>query len=311
MWCVCVFQGAVPVQRVRGDRVHPGDEAPAHREPGQGRGASHAARRVPGLARQRQHRQDGLGHLQAARHGPAPVPSRSLGPGGRRGRQRGWRGRERGAAAAAAAAAAGDIDNRLVSLDQKVSDIGSKLSNLKNQLDTNFLPADDINAEASEKKPVSMNVVDIGKVLSAEVTRELQALRTATASVDRLDRKLTFHMNVVSENLGKVLSMVADVHDAVVEHVEVPASSPASPVYRNRTATTTTTTTTTEAPTAQQPLKRSKLDRLVKQMHPILSVSEKMDEVWDVVVGTKTSVDDLVPSRTSCSPRCVFGWSRG
>ncbi|KAJ1525361.1 hypothetical protein ONE63_010178 [Megalurothrips usitatus] len=197
-------------------------------------------------------------------------------------------------AAAAAAAAAGDIDNRLVSLDQKVSDIGSKLSTLKNQLDTNFLPADDINAEASEKKPVSMNVVDIGKVLSAEVTRELQALRTATASVDRLDRKLTFHMNVVSENLGKVLSMVTDVHEAVVEHVDAPpaAAQPGSPVYRNRT----TTTTTTEAPAAVVPQhKRSKLDRLVKQMHPILSVSEKMDEVWDVVVGTKTSVDDLVP----------------
>lgn len=30
-------------------------------------------------------------------------------------------------------------------------------------------------------------------------------------------------------------------------------------------------------------------------MHPILSVSNKMDEVWDVVVGTKSSVDDLVP----------------
>lgn len=198
------------------------------------------------------------------------------------------------AAAAAAAAAAGDIDNRLVSLDQKVSDIGSKLSTLKNQLDTNFLPADDINAEASEKKPVSMNVVDIGKVLSAEVSRELQALRTATASVDRLDRKLSFHMNAVSESLGKVLNMVTDVHEAVVEHVEAPAAPAMSPVYRNRT--TTTTTTTTESPlAAANAVKRSKLDRLVKQMHPILSVSEKMDEVWDVVVGTKTSVDDLVP----------------
>ena len=106
-----------------------------------------------------------------------------------------------GFASQGGAAAAGDIDNRLVSLDQKVSDIGSKLVNLKNQLDTNFLPADDINAEASEKKPISMNVVDIGKVLSAEVSRELQALRTTTGNVDR---KLQFHMNLVSENLGKV-----------------------------------------------------------------------------------------------------------
>lgn len=62
-------------------------------------------------------------------------------------------------------------------------------------------------------------------------------------------------------------------------------------MYRNRTATTTTT----ESPAPAVLTKRSKLDRLVKQMHPILSVSEKMDEVWDVVVGTKTSVDDLVP----------------
>ena len=84
--------------------------------------------------------------------------------------------------------------------------------------------------------------------------------------------------------------MVTDVHEAVVEPAQVDA--PASPVYRNRTATTTTT----EGPAAPAALtKRSKLDRLVKQMHPILSVSEKMDEVWDVVVGTKTSVDDLVP----------------
>jgi len=166
-----------------------------------------------------------------------------------------------------------NLDTRLVSLDKKVSDIGSKLANLKSQLDSNFLPADDINAEASEKKPISMNVVDIGKVLSAEMSRELQALRTTTGNVDR---KLQFHMNLVSENLGKMLGLVTDVHDAVFE---------TAPVSRNRSATT-------EAP---PPAKSSKLDRLAREILPIVSVSEKMDEVWDVVVGTKTSVDDLLP----------------
>jgi len=174
------------------------------------------------------------------------------------------------------------LDKRLVSLDQKVSDIDNKLVGLKNQLDTNFLPADDINAEASEKKPISMNVVDITKVLNAEVmahvSRELEGLKTATSNVDR---KLQFHINLVSENLGKVLNLVSDVHEAVVE----PEASPSlPPTYRNKTSVNSATA-----------VKNSKLDTLVKHMHPILSVSEKMDEVWDVVVGTKTSVDDLVP----------------
>ncbi|XP_066995760.1 angiopoietin-4 [Anabrus simplex] len=179
------------------------------------------------------------------------------------------------------------LDSRLVTLDQKVSDIDTKLIGLKNQLDTNFLPADDINAEASEKKPISMNVVDITKVLNAEVmthvSKELEGLRTATNNVDR---KLQFHINLVSENLGKVLNLVSDVHEAVVEPEIVTSAIPQ--LFKNRTITTTSTT-------AIPVIKSSKLDKLVRQMHPILSVSEKMDEVWDVVVGTKSSVDDLVP----------------
>lgn len=89
-------------------------------------------------------------------------------------------------------------------------------------------------------------------------------------------------MNLVSENLGKVLHMVTDVHEAIVDQSELGAQERS---YRNRTTTT------------PQPIlvKSSKLDSLVKQIKPIISVSEKMDEVWNVVVGTKSSVDDLVP----------------
>lgn len=169
------------------------------------------------------------------------------------------------------------LDSRLISLDQKVSDIDTKLEVLKSQIDNNFLPVDDINAEASEKKPISMNVLEITKAMNADVinhvTNELGDLRTTT---EGMDKKLQFHINVVSENIGRVLRMIGDIHEAVVDHHQDEyvhnSTTPPPPI-----------------------IKSSKIDALVKQIKPIMSVSEKMDEVWDVVVGTKTSVDDLVP----------------
>ncbi|CAH0383554.1 unnamed protein product, partial [Bemisia tabaci] len=168
-----------------------------------------------------------------------------------------------------------NLDMKLIALLAKVNNIDNKLASMKTQLDSNFVAADDINAEASEKKPVSMNMWELPKLL----TSELDQIRGNTANVDR---KLQYHINLVSENLQKMLNMVKDVHEAVVEQ---PASLP----HRHKNGTTTTT----QAP--QPVLKGNKLDKLMNQMSPILSVSEKMDEVWDVVVGTKSSVDDLVP----------------
>lgn len=178
----------------------------------------------------------------------------------------------------------GTLSRRLISLDEKVSDIDNKLNVVKNQLDNNFLPNEDINAEASEKKPVSMNVVEITKALNSEVinhvTKELDQLKEVTQN---MDRKLQFHIGLVADNLGKMLNMISNVHEAVVEDSDSAINT--NSVYRNRTTTTT-----------PQPIVRnSKIDALVKQMKPIITVSEKMDEVWDVVVGTKSSVDDLVP----------------
>lgn len=167
-----------------------------------------------------------------------------------------------------------NLDSRLVSLDQKVTDIDSKLIGLKNQIDNNFLTSDDINAEASERKPVSMNVAEITRSINTEMvnqfTKELDVLKSAT---DNIDKKLQFHINLVSENLGKALRLVNEVHDAVVD-----------PNTQNQSTTTA------------RPLMRvSKIDSLAQQMRPIMSVSDKMDEVWNVVVGTKSSVDHLVP----------------
>lgn len=177
------------------------------------------------------------------------------------------------------------LDKKLESLDQKVSNIDTKLVGLKNQIDNNFLPVDDINAEASEKKPINLNVIEIAKSLNSEVvneiTKEVDQLRNSMSTVDR---KLQFHINLVSENLGKVLYMMADVHAAIVEPEA--ATINVNGLFKNRTAASST-----PPPVA----KSSKIDALVNKIIPMMSVSEKMDEVWDVVVGTKSSVDDLVP----------------
>ena len=164
------------------------------------------------------------------------------------------------------------LNSRLVSLDQKVSDIDSKLVGLKVQIDNNFLPIDDINAEASERKPISMNIAMNSEVMG-HMTKELDQLRKTT---DGIDKKIQFHINLVSENIGTMLNLVKDVHEAVVE--------------QNINLTHNVTTTT-----LPPFLKSSKIDNLVRTMKPIMSVSEKMDEVWNVVVGTKSSVDDLLP----------------
>lgn len=170
-----------------------------------------------------------------------------------------------------------NIDGKLLSLDQKVGDIDLKLARLKSQLDSNFLAPDDINAEASEKKYVNANILDASKLFNAE----LEAIRSTT---NNIDKKLQFHMTSTAGSIASLNSMVSDLHEAVVEPLTIQQQ-----MFKSNNGTTTTTFL---PPTV---VKSSKIDRLVRQMHPILSVSEKMDEVWDVVVGTKTSVDDLVP----------------
>ncbi|XP_064543104.1 uncharacterized protein LOC135431754 isoform X2 [Drosophila montana] len=157
------------------------------------------------------------------------------------------------------------IDSRLVKLDQKVSDIDLKLEVLKTQIDNNFLQVDEINAEASEKKPITMNVVEITKAMTAEVMTHVSAeVNQLRDSTENIDKKLQFHINIESENIGRMLRMINDIHDAVVDHHE----------QLNGFNVTTT---------AFPAIKSSKIDALVKQMRPMVSVSEKMDEVWDVV----------------------------
>lgn len=169
------------------------------------------------------------------------------------------------------------LEEQLIKLDHKVSGIDTKLEDLKVQIDNNFLQVEELYGEASEKKPVTINVNEITKALNSEamthVSSELSELRHTT---DSIDKKLQFHINIMSENIGRMMRMMHDIHFAVVDNHE-----------QFNTFNITTT--------SQPPIKSSRLDALVKQIRPMVLVSEKMDEVWDVVVGTKSTVDHLLP----------------
>ncbi|XP_026481689.1 angiopoietin-1-like [Ctenocephalides felis] len=172
-----------------------------------------------------------------------------------------------------------NLDDKLVNLDRKVSDISTRLASLKTQLDSNLLPLDDINAEASEKKPVSMNVLDATRAMNTElmnhVTKEIGGLR---AAADGVDRKLQFHVNLVSENLAKVLHLVTEVHESVV--------TDNLPVFnRNGNANVTNIGNSKQAATSRSDDQVTMADR----------IGHRMDEVLDLVVDTKTTLDNLVP----------------
>lgn len=104
-----------------------------------------------------------------------------------------------------------------------------------------------------------MSVIEITKAMSNEVinhiTIGIENLRQAT---NNMDRKLQFHVNLVSDRLGTIYNMMSDVHDAIL----VRGSTNGRPAFN----VATTTTTTTEPP----PPRQSKIDRLVEQIYPIV-----------------------------------------
>ncbi|KAL3284190.1 hypothetical protein HHI36_018354 [Cryptolaemus montrouzieri] len=78
-----------------------------------------------------------------------------------------------------------------------------------------------------------------------------------------------------------MLLRIMDIHHAIIDY-----NSP-----YNYSIVTTTTTPKPEERTSRN----NKIDALTEQIRPIATVSEKIQEVWNVVVGTKSSVDHLVP----------------
>ena len=194
---------------------------------------------------------------------------------------------------------AGAVDNvlepRILALDEKVSVIGSKLNVLAYQLDSNsllwnnnnetsdgFATAGSETSRAYTAVPPPANGVKPPPDAWA-VNEEVDSIRTAMTS---MDRHLKILIELFSEQMDKMMGMVNDVRGALVSHDHSLTST-----------TTTASPSSTEASyNTSGRISSSKLDALFQKMTPLLDVSEKMDEVWNVLVGTKSSVDTLVPT---------------
>jgi len=104
----------------------------------------------------------------------------------------------------------------------------------------------------------------------AGVAVEAAGMEDVKEVISGIDRRLGVHINIVSENLGKMAHMVEEVRDALLDDPE-----PQSPNGR--------------------PKQWSKFDKLLSSIHPLIVVKEKVDEVHGMLAGTKFSVDHLLP----------------
>jgi len=230
-------------------------------------------------------------------------------------------------------AAASTNDNlapHILALDEKVSLIGSKLNVLAYQLDTNSLwwnlhneTGSDYAAESSEQKRYVLarqNGADGGgkeptaRRTPADTATDTnfgsatgrsnrknrqnwsasgtstnnQEVDTLRASMSSMDRHLKILIELFSEQMDKMLTAVGDVRSSLLD----------TPVNGSDARPTTPEPFTTATPSGPKPkTSQSKLDALYAKMAPLLEVSEKMDQVWNVLVGTKSSVDELVPTQ--------------
>lgn len=174
------------------------------------------------------------------------------------------------------------MEQRLYLLAEHVTRIDNKLSSMQKALDTNSIvaPADELVAAASESYRVGVDIPRIQSLDKNPTMNKLQeSIDNVRESVASMDRRLQFHMAYVSGDLEQLAGSVRNIHAAILEEQ--------SPVTDATTPATTWNAT--------RPPPRTKIDSLVDRMSPMETVWEKMEEVWDVVVGTKSSVDVLVP----------------
>lgn len=232
---------------------------------------------------------------------------------------------------------ADNLQPRILALDEKVSLIGSKLNVLAYQLDTNSIwwsshneSSSDYAAESSEQKSyvVSAQATPTGNrepwtgtkrsgsesdssaPTATRTNRQNRQNRqnwlangsqeadTIRATMSSMDRHLKILIELFSEQMDKMLTIVGDVRQSLLS-TSTASSAPTSAGTTTSTTTTTTTSTTPVPSNISAPVKTtgSKLDALYAKMAPLLEVSQKMDQVWDVLVGTKSSVDELVPTQ--------------
>ncbi|CAG0885516.1 unnamed protein product [Darwinula stevensoni] len=178
------------------------------------------------------------------------------------------------------------LDMRMVSLDEKVNVLDNKISVLMDKLNqvwrvSQSSDRDELREEASERRIVRID--------ATPVNQDIQAVKD---KVSEIENKLEVLKGEVTPMVGYLVNSVTEIHNAVIEVTG----------HEERSTTTTTTTTSSSVDPRKSNVtgrgsggRLSRIDRLITRVDPIASVSEKMDEVWNVVVGTKSSVDNLVP----------------
>lgn len=216
-----------------------------------------------------------------------------------------------------------NLEPRILALDEKVSLIGSKLNVLSYQLDSNSLlwaglsPQGTVGTAGGSHNDTGRNADDFTGAGSAPVRAFVNAPNRADRRSDRssvsadqqqwasgrridggtkedqegsggesvrttmasMDRHLKILIELFSEQMDKMMSAVGDVKTAVVAQ----ADSDTTPAVRT-------------ASSSSSSANNAKLDAMIQKMNPLLDVSEKVDQVWNVLMGAKTSVDALVPT---------------
>ena len=107
-----------------------------------------------------------------------------------------------------------------------------------------------------------------------------------------MDRRLAFHINIVSENMGKMTNMVKEVHDAVFEEEEEDEEAKTRAnrsFFKRRGGSPVAFNNRTEVK------KRSKLDRLVKDLKPIAGT------IFNVSMICSKPLFDKIGIYISCS----------
>ena len=135
---------------------------------------------------------------------------------------------------------------------------------------------------------VTVTVTPTPTTTTESAVEDVESLRTTMGS---MDRHLKILIELFSEQMDRIMGAVAEVRTVVV--------TAASPTQEPSTVLATSTTEPTpldRSSSSSGRISNSKLDALYQKMTPLLDVTEKMDQVWNVLVGAKNSVDSLLPT---------------
>lgn len=180
--------------------------------------------------------------------------------------------------------------NRWDMIAAQMSKIDSKLSNLENQLNTNSIRIPSSNPDELVVAASENYRVDVGLGTSQQKLYKDQdllhmgsALDRVQNSVEDLNQRFADHASENTAQLEHMIDNLVQVRQAVV--IDAPALANES-VYGN-------VPPLPNNGNHMDPV--SKVNLLIQKVTPLEEVQKKMDEVWSVLVGTKSSVDVLVP----------------